>query len=149
MTLPLPYLGFRAVGMPRNVRRFEFLSYLAGIIFLTTLVFDDMLAPTMLEFIGNVIWCLFIVFLIWSAARRRRNWARFTLLGLFIVEIIELTFITGAYYHWSVFLVSLRLSITGIQGLALCFVFSGDSRPWFRSRMNRVASDGINPSPTE
>src|SRR5438132_1184650 len=124
------------MGIPKNVRRFEFLSYLAGLIFITTLPFVDV-PITLAIFIGNLIWCAFIVFLIWSTARRRKNWARWLILSLFIFEAIELSFVQR-YYDWSASLVLIRFTVTAIEALALYFVFTGDSNQWFRGGVSRA-----------
>lgn len=122
-------------GMPNNVRRFEFLSYLACGIFITTLPFVET-SLTLIIFLGNLAWCLFVIFLIWSAARRHRNWARWTLIILYLLELIELPF-WGKYYDWTPLLILLRFSINAIEAAAIYLIFTGDSRPWFRSAPHR------------
>jgi hypothetical protein len=116
--------------MPTNVRRFEILIYLAGIITVATTPLRgiSLTPPQILE---NVIWWGFIILLIWLTARRKKNWARWLLFGLFVMETITIPFIVVSHQEGALGLLIL-LSVSVIEGAAYYFVFNGDSRPWFR-----------------
>ncbi len=124
--------------MPKNVRRFEFLMYAALAVFLAWLawlfwVFRVNPFPQFLPEIGVLLmWWSFEIFLIWQAAHRRRNWARWILFVLFILETAVLTFNTVQAYQADTKIQYVLLLVRALEGLAYFFAFTGDARAWFR-----------------
>src|SRR5689334_14085566 len=67
---------------PGNIKRFEILMYLAAGIDLASLPLLWTGMPP-IEYALSALWVLFICSLVWLAAHRRANWARWLLLALF------------------------------------------------------------------
>lgn len=118
--------------MPKNVRRFEFLMYAALAVVIASFAWEWPVNP-LFEYplvIGVfLLWWSFIIFLIWQAARWRKNWARWVLFSLFILEtaIMALSSVQTLAAG-----TNLQLSAHALEGLAYFFAFTGDARPWFR-----------------
>lgn len=91
------------------------------------------------------IWSSVVLLLAWLAAYRRRNWARWTLAGVFVfVELVP--FAVGLYdyirlprdeiflknylhYNWSS---PWAFALLAYKVALIALVFSGNARPWFR-----------------
>ena len=97
------------------------------------------------------IWCAVLLLLAWLAAFRRQNWARWTLLMLFVA--VELAQFGGEAYfrlfypdyalhhtlgsflqhyvhvHWSS---PWAYGIFAVKVALIVLIFSGNARPWFR-----------------
>ena len=128
--------------MPKNVQRFEWLLYSAIALGLLSLLRNpSALAPILALESTNVflfayfivafasVEILFVVF-IWLTARRRKNWARWTLVLFFAAGIpFEIYQMANEKDHVTVVIVA---AISSMHGLAYFFIFSGDARPWFR-----------------
>lgn len=129
--------------MPKNVRRFEFLIYLAGAIEILTYPLQGISTAFAASAI-SVAWWGFIILLIWLTARRRKNWARWVLFCLFVLETVlvlgSLLGIRAAIYgQGAPFAMPIQLLVLMIEACAYYFVFTGDSRNWFR-KAGAVAS---------
>ena len=132
---------------PRSVGIFEFWMYLSTAIILASLPLRPEFLHPFLALGGNpqgkfiaagvVIASAIIAFvpvlvLIWLAARRRKNWARWVLFAMFIL--------TPVYYLWRPFRFDrahLSMNIADIavicmEAVAYFFVFSSESDSWFR-----------------
>jgi hypothetical protein len=123
------------LNVPSNVVRFERLMYLS--------LASSVIWPTFrwyahglvfIEVLGNVLSLVFMASFIWLAARRRKNWARWVLLVVFI-------FSTHGYLrillpHWrahgpDAFALGLAVQIPA-QLVALTLIFTGNARDWFK-----------------
>jgi hypothetical protein len=71
------------------------------------------------------------LFFVFSAARRRQNWARWVLLILFAATIPLLLYQAFGYYAAHPFGTLFDLLVLGMEGSALLLVFGPEARPWF------------------
>jgi len=81
-----------------------------------------------LTLLGNA----FLVLLILQAARRHRNWARWTLFILFMVSIVGFFPRTLNNPNPTTIAMTVKLGETLAMGIALFLVFTGNARDWFR-----------------
>lgn len=122
--------------VPKDVLRFEALLYLSLLLDSLSAAFfgvvpDD--ATGEMRLFASLVSAFFIaalVALVWLAARRRKNWARWTVFGLFVLTTVlylqsfgEMTF--GA--RTVIDMLSLVLSALGFY-----FGFTSDARQWFK-----------------
>lgn len=125
--------------MPSNVTRFEQLAYLSlGIgIVVAALQYPSLSGQAGAGFTlfvqAFVLGFLFL--LVWLIARRRKNWARWVLLILFLVGIPAYIPILS-----DMLLVSSLSGILSIvqlftQGVALYLIFTGDAASWFKKTL--------------
>lgn len=83
--------------------------------------------------LGVFVWLATAIPMIWLAARRRKNWARWILLGIFVVgtlNVIARAFlgpISPAVAGW-------RLMMAAMEGGAYVFAFTGGSVAWFAAK---------------
>jgi len=131
--------------MPRNVVRFERLIYVSLVIGLIAALADfsrlTSLGPILSIIAGNVAGLAAMVLLTWLIARRRKNWARWVLLALYV---IGLPFVLGGLFisevgdvkvgRANLFVMSLVALQAIAQAAALVYVFSGEARAWFSGR---------------
>lgn len=124
--------------IPGNVLRFEVLLYLSLLIDSLSAALLDR-APTDIGEAAAanvnmvaVILLAFFLFLVWLAARHRKNWARWVLvsaLGLSTLSLLdalssgELTLATA-----------LDVLSTGLTAAGIYFSFTGDAKGWFNSQ---------------
>jgi hypothetical protein len=124
------------MNVPRNVLWFEVLLYLSLTLDALSVAFQDrtpseevteqtiMVASVIA---GCVI--LLLVFLVWLAAQRRKNWPRWVLAAVLVFSVISLAQIvgdTGLDLGGGIEIVSCSLSAA-----ALYFSFTGDAKGWF------------------
>jgi|GEM_PF-4744564 len=93
----------------------------------------------MITLISTIIRVAVFVGLAWLAAFRRQNWARWSLLVIFILShaaplVLAIKFgrmpeFLSRYYDWQADLIALVLAV------ALAFAFTGNARAAFRSRV--------------
>ena len=72
---------------------------------------------------------LFLVFLVWLAAQRRKNWPRWVLIGSLVLSVISLVQILGdggLAFESGIEIVSCALTAAGLY-----FSYTGDARGWF------------------
>lgn len=143
--------------LPANVILFERLQYTALLIFtcwfiavFTALEYAEQMPAWAKWFIIllNTAMLLFIqVGLIFLAARRRKNWARWTILALFLVSLIPIL----AWFSPTLFGLSpsisnanevtprivelgLRLVIASLNIFSFYKIFSSEANEWFRNK---------------
>jgi peptidoglycan/LPS O-acetylase OafA/YrhL len=129
--------------MPKNVARFEVLAYISIAIGVITSAleyqrFSTMANPAFILLVQLFVFLIFVLF-IWLIARRRKNWARWLFLILFLLGL--------PFYIPSLAAMIKNNPISGllsvvqmlIQGAAIFLVFSGDAKEWFRKRQNGQA----------
>ena len=125
--------------MPKNVRRFVWLWWAANLIVLVGAppTYVDSWTRTAVErqliaIAATVVTFLALVFpFFWFAVYRRRNWARWVLLLLFVAALPldfvgDLTWVPFPLANIGVGLVSGLVEVA-----AFYFLFSKDARPWF------------------
>jgi ABC-type dipeptide/oligopeptide/nickel transport system permease component len=123
--------------VPRNVSRFEWLSYLALAAGLLSIVFNPQRAAMIMRhgFGAGIISAAFGVGLaivpIVLIARRRQNWMRWLVGCLFVVGLPS--FVAGIVqiYKISPMAAALETLSAVLAGAALWFVFTGDAGEWF------------------
>ena len=74
---------------------------------------------------------MFLVFLVWLAAQRRKNWPRWVLFASLVLSVISLFQIVGEnglQLDSAIEVVSCALTAAG-----LCFSITGDARGWFNA----------------
>jgi hypothetical protein len=82
----------------------------------------------------SLVWWSFVVALIWLAARRQKNWARWLLLYLFMFETVTALW-SSAYLQTRAFYGLFRALITLMEASAYYFAFTGESAAWFARRL--------------
>ena len=126
--------------MPRSVAWFERLMYLSLIIGAAGFLLHPP-APTkryiaehgIIPFVfGSAIVFGLYARLIGSVARRRKNWVRWMLLILFVGNLLWIPKSVVQAYHEDPVTALNNAAGLLIHGLAFCFVFSADARPWFQ-----------------
>ena len=124
------------MNVPKDVLRFEVLLYLSLLLDALSAAFfgvaaDDAAGATQ-SFVSflTAVFIAALVLLVWLAARRQKNWARWTLFGFFVLTIVlyvqsigEMTFSVRTLVD----LLSLVLSAFGFY-----FSFSSEARQWFK-----------------
>jgi hypothetical protein len=126
------------MNVPKNVLWFEVLLYLSLTLDALSVAFQDrtpsadmtdraiMVATVMA---GCLI--LFLVFLVWLAAQRRKNWPRRVLAAVLVLSVISLVQVigqSGLRIDTAVEVVSCALTAAGLY-----FSFTGDARGWFNA----------------
>jgi hypothetical protein len=124
--------------IPKNVLRFEVLLYLSLLIdSLSAALLDrtpaDMgdAAESNVNMIAVVL-VAFFLFLVWLAARHRKNWARWVLvaaLGLSVLSLLD-SFGSGGM----TLATALDVLSTGLTAAGIYFSFTGDAKGWFNSQ---------------
>ena len=122
--------------VPRNVLWFEVLLYLSLTLDALSVAFQDRTPSAQLTdrmiFFGTVMdgfLILLLVFLVWLAAQRRKNWPRWVLaaaLLLSVVSLLEIIGSTGLRLDSAIEVVSCALTAAGLY-----FSLTGDARGWF------------------
>jgi hypothetical protein len=132
--------------MPRNVQRFAWLwgaSLLMSFVAIPLLPLDSSLVSQgmtrpMLMVIAAVVIVIFTVILLpffWLAVWRRKNWARWVLLVLFVISLPLLFLDPEAFVPDHLPSTIIGFGTTFIQIVAFFFLFTGDAKPWFRREM--------------
>ncbi len=126
------------MNLPSNVLRFEALLYASLMLDALSAAFGDrtpsadmteqMIATATLVAAGLI---LTLVYLVWLAARRRKNWPRWVLaaaLVLSIVSLIQLIGERGVELDSGIEIVSCVLTAAGLY-----FSVTGDAQGWFNA----------------
>jgi hypothetical protein len=122
--------------LPRNVFRFEVLLYASLMLDALSVAFEDrtvstemtdqmIMATSLIE--GGLI--LALVYLVFIAARKRKNWPRWVLGTALVLSVISLFGIVGQKgleLDSGIEIVSCLLTALGLY-----FSFTGDARGWF------------------
>jgi len=126
------------MNLPRNVLRFEVLLYASLILDALSVAFQDRTpTPEMTEqmitvatvIVGGLI--LLLVYFVWLAAQRRKNWPRWVLAAALIISIVSLWQVigdNGVEFDSGVEIVSCILTAAGLY-----FSFTGDAQGWFNA----------------
>jgi len=124
--------------VPKNVLRFEVLLYTSLILDALSVAFQDRTpTPEMTEqmitvatvIVGGLI--LLLVYFVWLAAQRRKNWPRWVLAAALIISIVSLWQVigdNGVEFDSGVEIVSCILTAAGLY-----FSFTGDAQGWFNA----------------
>jgi hypothetical protein len=126
------------MNVPKNVLWFEVLLYLSLTLDALSVAFQDrtpsgemtesmiMVATVMA---GGMI--LLLVFLVWLAAQRRKNWPRWVLAAALVLSLISLVQVigdSGVQLDSAIEVVSCALTAAGLY-----FSFTGDAVGWFNA----------------
>ena len=124
------------MNVPRNVLWFEVLMYLSLALDALSVAFQDrtpsddmtdqMIAVATLMAAGLI---LLLVYFVWLAAQRRKNWPRWALVAALVLSVISLVQILGdggLDLASGIEIVSCTLTAAGLY-----FSFTGDSQGWF------------------
>jgi hypothetical protein len=122
------------MAVPRDVLRFEVLLYLSLLLdALSAALFgvtaDGSDKPFVSFFSALIIAGL--VFLVWLAARRQKNWARWTVFGFFVLTLI---LYIGSINEMSFgFKEFVDVISVGLSAFGFYFSFTAEARRWFTS----------------
>jgi branched-subunit amino acid permease len=124
--------------IPRNVLRFEILLYLSLTLDALSVAFQDrtpsgemteqMITTATVMAAGLI---LLLVYFVWLAAQRRKNWPRWALAAALVLSIISLVQIigdSGLQLDSGIEIVSCILTAAGLY-----FSFTGDAKGWFNA----------------
>jgi protein-S-isoprenylcysteine O-methyltransferase Ste14 len=124
--------------LPKNVLRFEVLLYLSLTLDALSVAFQDR-TPSV-EMTESMITTatvmaaaliLLLVYFVWLAAQRRKNWPRWALAAALVLSIISLVQIigdSGLQLDSGIEIVSCILTAAGLY-----FSFTGDAQGWFNA----------------
>jgi branched-subunit amino acid permease len=124
------------MNTPRNVVWFEALLYMSLTLDALSAAFQDR-TPTA-EITQEIITAntviaavmiLLLVFLVWLAAQRRKNWPRWVLWGALALSIYSLIEVIGQFglqLDSAIEVVSCALTLAGLY-----FSYTGDAKGWF------------------
>ena len=124
--------------LPKNVLRFEVLLYLSLTLDALSVAFQDRTPST--EMTESMIMTatvmaagliLLLVYFVWLAAQRRKNWPRWALAAALVLSIISLVQIigdSGLQLDSGIEIVSCILTAAGLY-----FSFTGDAQGWFNA----------------
>jgi peptidoglycan/LPS O-acetylase OafA/YrhL len=124
--------------LPKNVLRFEVLLYLSLTLDALSVAFQDrtpsvemtesMITTATVMAAGLI---LLLVYFVWLAAQRRKNWPRWALAAALVLSIISLVQIigdSGLQLDSGIEIVSCILTAAGLY-----FSFTGDAQGWFNA----------------
>ena len=124
--------------LPKNVLRFEVLLYLSLTLDALSVAFQDrtpsvemtesMITTATVMAAGLI---LLLVYFVWLAAQRRKNWPRWALAAALVLSIISLVQIigdSGVQLDSGIEVVSCALTAAGLY-----FSFTGDAVGWFNA----------------
>ena len=124
--------------LPKNVLRFEVLLYLSLTLDALSVAFQDrtpsaemtesMIMTATVMAAGLI---LLLVYFVWLAAQRRKNWPRWALAAALVLSIISLVQIigdSGVQLDSGIEIVSCILTAAGLY-----FSFTGDAQGWFNA----------------
>jgi hypothetical protein len=124
--------------VPKNVFWFEVLLYLSLTLDALSVAFQDRtptveMTESMIMVASVMAGCmiLLLVFFVWLAAQRRKNWPRWALCAALVLSVISLMQIigeTGVQLDSGIEIVSCGLTAAGLY-----FSFTGDAKGWFNA----------------
>ena len=127
-----------AMKLPKNVVWFEVLLYLSLTLDALSVAFQDRtpsaeMTDSMITVASLMAACmiLLMVYFVWLAAQRRKNWPRWALLAALVLSIISLVQVIGdggLGLESGIEVVSCVLTAAGLY-----FSFTGDARGWFNA----------------
>jgi hypothetical protein len=124
------------MNVPKNVLWFEVLMYLSLTLDALSVAFQDRTPSPEVEdstimvatlMAGCMI--LLLVYFVWLAAQRRKNWPRWVLFGALALSVISLFQIigdNGVEIDSGIEIISCALTAAGLY-----FSFTGDAKGWF------------------
>jgi hypothetical protein len=126
------------MNVPKNVLWFEVLLYLSLTLDALSVAFHDRTPDgemtEQMIFIETVLdagMILLLVYFVWLAAQRRKNWPRWVLvasLALSVVSLVQIIGDLGVGLDSSIEVVSCALTAAGLY-----FSFTGDAKGWFNA----------------
>ena len=126
------------MNVPRNVLWFEVLLYLSLTLDAVSVAFQDrtpkadmtaQMVNVATVMAGGLI--LLLVYFVWLAARRRKNWPRFALaaaLALSVLSLVQVIGENGVQFDSGIEVISCALTAAGLY-----FSFTGDAVGWFNA----------------
>ena len=126
------------MSVPRNVLRFEVLLYASLMLDALSVAFQDrtpnadmtdQMIMTATVIAGGMI--LLLVYFVWLAAQRRKNWPRWVLAAALVLSVISLVQVIGQRgmeLESAIEIVSCALTAAGLY-----FSFTGDAQGWFNA----------------
>jgi uncharacterized BrkB/YihY/UPF0761 family membrane protein len=126
------------MNVPKNVLWFEVLLYLSLTLDALSVAFQDRTpSGEMTEqmiMVGTVMAAgliLLMVYFVWLAAKRRKNWPRWALAAALVLSVISLVQMigdSGVQLDSGIEVVSCALTAAGLY-----FSFTGDAQGWFNA----------------
>ena len=126
------------MNLPRNVQWFEALLYMSLTLDAVSVAFQDrtpkadmtaQMINTATVMAGALI--LLLVYFVWLAAQRRKNWPRFALAAALVLSVISLVQVIGARgleFDSGIEVISCALTAAGLY-----LSFTGDAVGWFNA----------------
>ena len=126
------------MNVPRNVLWFEVLLYLSLMLDALSVAFQDRTpggemteAMIMVQTVMDGGMILLLVFFVWLAAQKRKNWPRWVLTAALVLSVISLVQVIGdkgMELDSAIEVVSCSLTAAGLY-----FSFTGDAVGWFNA----------------
>ena len=126
------------MNVPKNVLWFEVLLYASLTLDALSVAFQDRtpnaeMTESMIMVATVMAGCMILalVFFVWLAAQRRKNWPRWVLAAALLLSVISLVQIigeSGLQLDSAIEVVSCALTAAGLY-----FSFTGDARGWFNA----------------
>jgi O-antigen ligase len=126
------------MNLPKNVLWFEVLLYLSLVLDALSVAFQDRtpgkeMTESMIMVATVMAACLILllVYFVWLAAQRRKNWPRWALVASLVLSVISLVQIigeSGVQLDSGIEVVSCALTAAGLY-----FSFTGDAKGWFNA----------------
>jgi hypothetical protein len=124
--------------VPKNVLWFEVLLYLSLTLDALSVAFQDRtpsgdMTPSLIAITTVLAACLILlmVYFVWLAAQRRKNWPRWVLAAAMVLSVISLVQTigeSGVELDSGIEIVSCALTAAGLY-----FSFTGDAKGWFNA----------------
>jgi protein-S-isoprenylcysteine O-methyltransferase Ste14 len=124
------------MNVPKNVLWFEVLLYLSLVLDALSVAFQDRtpsgeMTEQMITTASLMAACLILllVYFVWLAAQRRKNWPRWALVASLVLSVISLAQIvgeSGVQLDSGIEIISCALTAAGLY-----FSFTGDAKGWF------------------
>jgi O-antigen ligase len=126
------------MNLPKNVLWFEVLLYLSLTLDALSVAFQDRtpsgeMTEQMIMAATVMAACLILllVYFVWLAAQRRKNWPRWALAAALVLSVISLVQViaeSGVQLDSGIEIVSCALTAAGLY-----FSFTGDAQGWFNA----------------
>jgi heme/copper-type cytochrome/quinol oxidase subunit 4 len=126
------------MNVPKNVLWFEVLLYLSLVLDALSVAFQDRTpgkemaeSTIMVATVMAACLILLLVYFVWLAAQRRKNWPRWALVASLVLSVISLVQIvgeSGVQFDSGIEVVSCALTAAGLY-----FSFTGDAVGWFNA----------------
>ncbi len=124
------------MNVPKNVLWFEVLLYLSLVLDALSVAFTDRtpsleMTESMITTASVMAACLILllVYFVWLAAQRRKNWPRWALVASLVLSVISLVQMvgdSGVQFDSAIEIISCALTAAGLY-----FSFTGDAKGWF------------------